>query len=199
MKVLVNGGLNLSELDGWWAEAYCARHRLGLGRPPGARLRPRLGRVRGGAALRAARDGDAAGVLRSRRAGHPAQVGRPSAREHGEAGARVLDQPHDEGLPRSLLPARRGCLPAADRTRAACRTAIRSSPPRATWSRASIRGTPFSTSTGTSIRFLDYSLKEKRRTAGEVLRSPRSRRSRRDSARRRAGAAVRRAARRRAA
>jgi starch phosphorylase len=23
MKVLVNGGLNLSELDGWWAEAYC--------------------------------------------------------------------------------------------------------------------------------------------------------------------------------
>lgn len=23
MKVLVNGGLNISELDGWWAEAYC--------------------------------------------------------------------------------------------------------------------------------------------------------------------------------
>ena len=22
MKVLINGGLNLSELDGWWAEAY---------------------------------------------------------------------------------------------------------------------------------------------------------------------------------
>src|SRR5437899_12082227 len=22
MKILVNGGLNLSELDGWWAEAY---------------------------------------------------------------------------------------------------------------------------------------------------------------------------------
>ena len=22
MNVLVNGGLNLSELDGWWAEAY---------------------------------------------------------------------------------------------------------------------------------------------------------------------------------
>ena len=22
MKVLVNGGLNLSELDGWWAEAF---------------------------------------------------------------------------------------------------------------------------------------------------------------------------------
>ena len=24
MKTLVNGGLNLSELDGWWAEAYRA-------------------------------------------------------------------------------------------------------------------------------------------------------------------------------
>jgi len=23
MKILVNGGLNFSELDGWWAEAYC--------------------------------------------------------------------------------------------------------------------------------------------------------------------------------
>jgi glycogen phosphorylase len=23
MKVLVNGGINLSELDGWWSEAYC--------------------------------------------------------------------------------------------------------------------------------------------------------------------------------
>ena len=25
MKVLVNGGINLSELDGWWAEAYTLR------------------------------------------------------------------------------------------------------------------------------------------------------------------------------
>jgi len=25
MKVLANGGLNLSELDGWWAEAYQSR------------------------------------------------------------------------------------------------------------------------------------------------------------------------------
>jgi len=25
MKVLVNGGINLSVLDGWWAEAYTAR------------------------------------------------------------------------------------------------------------------------------------------------------------------------------
>jgi starch phosphorylase len=31
MKVLVNGGLNLSELDGWWAEAYSPRVGWALG------------------------------------------------------------------------------------------------------------------------------------------------------------------------
>src|SRR5579875_3184129 len=31
MKVLVNGGLNLSELDGWWAEAYAAEVGWALG------------------------------------------------------------------------------------------------------------------------------------------------------------------------
>jgi len=31
MKVLVNGGINLSELDGWWAEAYTP----GVGWAPG--------------------------------------------------------------------------------------------------------------------------------------------------------------------
>ena len=31
MKVLVNGGLNLSELDGWWAEAYTREAGWGLG------------------------------------------------------------------------------------------------------------------------------------------------------------------------
>jgi starch phosphorylase len=35
MKVLVNGGLNLSELDGWWAEAYRADAGWALGGGPG--------------------------------------------------------------------------------------------------------------------------------------------------------------------
>ena len=30
MKVLVNGGLNLSELDGWWVEAYSPEVGLSL-------------------------------------------------------------------------------------------------------------------------------------------------------------------------
>ena len=34
MKVLVNGGLNLSELDGWWAEAYCPEVGWALGGGP---------------------------------------------------------------------------------------------------------------------------------------------------------------------
>ena len=45
MKVLVNGGLNLSELDGWWAEAYRADAGWALGgddRPADAAAAERL-------------------------------------------------------------------------------------------------------------------------------------------------------------
>jgi starch phosphorylase len=49
MKVLVNGGLNLSELDGWWAEAYRSEvgWALGDGREHGddPRIANRLGNV----------------------------------------------------------------------------------------------------------------------------------------------------------
>ena len=45
MKVLVNGGLNLSELDGWWAGGIFAGGRLGAGRRAGARRRLRVGRA----------------------------------------------------------------------------------------------------------------------------------------------------------
>lgn len=38
MKVLVNGGLDLSELDGWWAEAYDASVGWALGDPNGSHL-----------------------------------------------------------------------------------------------------------------------------------------------------------------
>ena len=37
MKVLVNGGINLSELDGWWAEAYTPEVGWALGRWAGTR------------------------------------------------------------------------------------------------------------------------------------------------------------------
>ena len=48
MKVLVNGGLNLSELDGWWAEAYSPEVGWAIGDrqehdsdPGGMRQRPK--------------------------------------------------------------------------------------------------------------------------------------------------------------
>ena len=41
MKVLPNGGLNLSILDGWWGEGYQPRQRLGHRHGRGLR-RPRL-------------------------------------------------------------------------------------------------------------------------------------------------------------
>ncbi len=34
MKILANGGLNLSELDGWWAQAYAAEYGWGVLAPP---------------------------------------------------------------------------------------------------------------------------------------------------------------------
>jgi glycogen phosphorylase len=48
MKVLVNGGINLSELDGWWAEAYTPEVGWALGTarnmatiPPGTPPKPK--------------------------------------------------------------------------------------------------------------------------------------------------------------
>ena len=66
MKVLVNGGLNLSELDGWWAEAYAPEVGWALGDGKEHGDDPALGRRRGSAVVRhpGAR-GDSA-ILRSR-------------------------------------------------------------------------------------------------------------------------------------
>ena len=55
MKVLVNGGLNLSELDGWWAEAYTPRSAGRWGTASEHGDDPGVGRGRGRGALRPAR------------------------------------------------------------------------------------------------------------------------------------------------
>ncbi len=66
MKAALNGGLNLSILDGWWNEYYDDRQRLGdpVRRQRGRRRRAR--RPRGGVALRPDRAPDRAAVLRAR-------------------------------------------------------------------------------------------------------------------------------------
>ena len=71
MKVLVNGGINLSELDGWWAEAYTPK--LG-GRwaTAGARRRSSLGRRRSRSPVRPAGARGNPRILYSRRNGIPA-------------------------------------------------------------------------------------------------------------------------------
>ncbi len=39
-KVVLNGGLNLSVLDGWWAEAYDGTNGFAIGKGTQPRLRP---------------------------------------------------------------------------------------------------------------------------------------------------------------
>ncbi len=75
MKVLVNGGLNLSELDGWWAEAYTPEVGWAMGDGQEHGDDPAWDAAEAEAALRPARTGGGPGVLRARRAGHPAPPG----------------------------------------------------------------------------------------------------------------------------
>ena len=64
MKVLVNGGINFSELDGWWAEAYVPDLGWTLGDGQEHGNDPELGPRRGGDALRRARTRGNPRVLR---------------------------------------------------------------------------------------------------------------------------------------
>ena len=82
MKVLVNGGLNLSELDGWWAEAY--EPDVGLG------ARRRRGRRPGDDAdaeqLYGLLEQEIVPEFYARDArGHSARVGAADPRQHGAA------------------------------------------------------------------------------------------------------------------
>ena len=110
MKVLVNGGLNLSERDGWWEEAYAPElgWAIGDGReyPEGeqdaqdAEALYRDPRARGRPGILCARCGrDAAAMARAR------------AAEHGDTDADLQQQPNGARLCRAILPG--GCSRAA--------------------------------------------------------------------------------------
>jgi starch phosphorylase len=92
MKVLVNGGINLSELDGWWAEAYTPEvgWALGDGQEHGA-LQP--AGARGGA-----------GVLCPQQREHSHRLGGAHTREHGAAGAAFFRQPLGSTVHHATLP-----------------------------------------------------------------------------------------------
>ncbi len=111
MKVLVNGGLNLSELDGWWAEAYAPDVGWALGdglehdHDPAtdAAEAERLYDLLENEIIPEFYDRDEQGIPRR----WMARVRESMARAHPS----VLHQPDDEGLPRPLLPARGDRLP----------------------------------------------------------------------------------------
>ena len=97
MKNVMNGGLQLSVLDGWWAEGYDKRQRLGaLGR---RRSRPRrAGRPPRPRALPAARGRGRARVLQDGRRRHPARLGRPHPPLAAHARPDVRRRPDARGL-----------------------------------------------------------------------------------------------------
>ena len=116
MKVLVNGGLNLSELDGWWAEAYKPNLGVGTRRWTQSRGRSALGPARCGAAVRCVGKRRGARVLRARWRRYSRRLGRPRAREHGESDPGVFGESQRARVRRAVLPAGRVCV---SRTRAA--------------------------------------------------------------------------------
>ena len=108
MKSAVNGGLQLSVLDGWWAEGYDGDERLGAPGRGGRRPR-RAGPPRRDRAAPAPRRGGPARVLRPRRGRDPARVARPRQGLAEDERPRVLGEPDDAGLRRADV--RRGRPP----------------------------------------------------------------------------------------
>ena len=103
MKVLVNGGLNLSILDGWWAEAYTPEvgWAIGDGKEHGddpawiARM-PRR-------SMRFSKTKSFRQFYRARRARHSAPVGCEDPRKYGRTDAGVFREPDGAPIHRGTL------------------------------------------------------------------------------------------------
>ena len=112
-KVVLNGGLNLSILDGWWAEAYDGRNGFAIG---GGETHSDVDvhdrRDARGAAEGAARRGDPA-LLRPRRRRPAARLDQPDEARHPHAGLALLGRPHGGRLRHSSRTSRRPAAPAA--------------------------------------------------------------------------------------
>ena len=107
-KVVLNGGLNLSVLDGWWAEAYDGLNGFAIG----------TGRTHSNMDVHDTRDGEDLvphAARRSDSAVLPARPRRPAARldqaheaHHPHAGLALQRRPHGDGLHAEMLrPGRR--------------------------------------------------------------------------------------------
>ncbi len=103
MKVLVNGGINLSELDGWWAEAYTPEVGWAMGDGQEHGDDPAWDAVEAEQALRPARAGSDPRVLRSQRAWDSHAMAGENAGEHVAIDATVLFQSHGARIHRATL------------------------------------------------------------------------------------------------
>ena len=115
MKVLVNGGLNLSELDGWWAEAYnpAVGWAIGDGAEHGSDPHWDAQEANG---LYALLENEIVPMFYTRDAGRrPAGLDGVRAREHGDADTPVLLGTHGPAVRRGALRPRSGRLPRAHR------------------------------------------------------------------------------------
>ncbi len=101
MKAALNGVLNCSILDGWWAEGYAPDRGFAIGRRRRDAERRRAGRGRRGGALRRARATGAAGVLRAGRGRAADAMGRDDAALDRRARDRVQHEPHGARIRRA--------------------------------------------------------------------------------------------------
>ena len=104
MKAALNGVLNCSILDGWWAEAYSPDCGFAIESPEAAE-RGGAGRGRRGGALRRARGAGAPGLLRARRGRPAAALDRADARVDRRARAALRHGADGGGVRRAALPA----------------------------------------------------------------------------------------------
>ena len=105
-KVVLNGGLNLSVLDGWWAEAYDGLNGFAIG----------TGRTHSNMNVHDTRDGEDLYRVLARRSDSallPARPRRPAARldqaheaHHPHPGLALQRRPHGDGLHAEVLRSR---------------------------------------------------------------------------------------------
>ncbi len=104
MKSAMNGGLQLSVLDGWWAEGADPAHGWSLPGDTEADHGAQDARD-AGRALPPARGRGGARLLRARRRRHPSRLARPRPRLAADARARVLRHAHAARLRGARVPA----------------------------------------------------------------------------------------------
>ena len=110
MKVLVNGGLNFSELDGWWAEAYSPQVGWAIGD----------GQEHGDDPAWDAAEAEAMYTLLEREVvaefyersgnGTPIEMVGADPRKYGPAHAGIFRRPHHSAIHRGPLPPRCLCI-----------------------------------------------------------------------------------------